>query len=99
MTIGRRRLLDLACLGLAFLLFPRMSQSADPAKPEKKSARDYAVVASVIDTHLDKKFAEAKIPASSQASDSEFLRRVYLDITGRIPSPQKAVTFLDSKAP
>ena len=40
-----------------------------------------------------------KILASGQADDAEFLRRVYLDITGKIPPPEKAAAFLDSKDP
>src|SRR5262249_17308038 len=33
------------------------------------------------------------------ADDAEFLRRVYLDITGVIPPADKAAAFLDSKDP
>ncbi|HEY7154182.1 MAG TPA: DUF1549 domain-containing protein [Gemmataceae bacterium] len=33
-------------------------------------------------------------PASANSSDGEFLRRVYLDVAGRIPSVEEARTFL-----
>ena len=33
------------------------------------------------------------------ATDEEFLRRVYLDITGTIPTADKARAFLDDKSP
>lgn len=36
-------------------------------------------------------------PASAKADDAEFLRRVYLDLAGRIPSVQEARAFLDDK--
>ncbi len=38
-------------------------------------------------------------PTSPLADDSEFLRRVYLDLTGRIPSSQEAREFLNESAP
>ncbi len=38
-------------------------------------------------------------PASPIADDAEFLSRVYLDLTGEIPSPAAAREFLDDKSP
>ena len=35
--------------------------------------------------------------ASSQCSDEVFLRRLYLTVTGALPTPQECVEFLDSK--
>jgi hypothetical protein len=35
--------------------------------------------------------------ASSQCSDEVFLRRLYLTVTGALPTPQETVKFLDSK--
>ncbi len=43
--------------------------------------------------------ATVKVPTSPQADDAEFLRRVTLDLTGRIPTYQQTVAFLDSKDP
>ena len=63
------------------------------------SKKDAAAVAKVIDAAIDKKLAEAKVPASPRASDEEFLRRAYLDITGVIPSAEKAKAFLDDASP
>jgi hypothetical protein len=59
--------------------------------------RQPLVISRQIDREIDQGLAEAKVPASPPASDAEFLRRVYLDITGRIPSAEKAAAFLDSK--
>src|SRR5262249_54917844 len=36
---------------------------------------------------------------SPLADDAEFLRRAYLDITGTIPTPEKAAAFLDGTDP
>jgi hypothetical protein len=46
---------------------------------------------------IHKKLTQAKVPCSAVADDAEFLRRVYLDLTGRIPTLEQAVRFLDSK--
>lgn len=72
-----------------------------PRKPKAPAGpvRDPAPAATVIDTEIDKNLAALKIPASPQADDAEFLRRVTLDLTGRIPTYQQTVAFLDSKAP
>lgn len=37
-------------------------------------------------------------PSSASAEDAEFLRRIYLDFAGRIPSSTEARRFLDDKA-
>ena len=55
------------------------------------------VVATAIDQHLNKGLASAKLKAVPRSDDAEFLRRVYIDLTGRVPTAEQAVTFLDSK--
>jgi hypothetical protein len=85
--------LGLACLFLVVGLSP--AAEPEPAAP----MRDAAPVAATIDRELGKRLAEAKVPTSAAASDAEFLRRVYLDITGRIPTAAQATAFLDSKDP
>jgi hypothetical protein len=77
---------------------------APPVVPPKPlvpplNTKDPVALAKFIDTHIDKKLLEAKIPASGVCSDSEFLRRVYLDLTGVIPPADKAKAFLDSTDP
>ncbi len=71
----------------------------EPKKEPAKPARDPAPTAAFIDAEVDRQLASLKVPASSQADDAEFLCRVTLDLTGRIPSYQQTVGFLDSKDP
>ncbi len=52
-----------------------------------------------INQAIQEQLDREKIPVSSLADDSEFLRRVYLDITGRIPTYEQTTAFLDSKQP
>lgn len=90
-------------VGAGVLLLAGLTRAADPTPPGERvktpAARDAAAVAAVIDRMLDKRLAEGKVPASPVASDGEFLRRVTLDITGRIPTPQQTTLFLNSSDP
>ncbi|MBP3956613.1 DUF1549 domain-containing protein [Gemmata sp. G18] len=60
-------------------------------------AKDAVALAKIIDTEINRQLADAKLTASTQSSDEEFLRRASLDITGVIPSAERAKAFLDSK--
>jgi hypothetical protein len=94
---------------VAFLLFVGSFAGADDPKPfkpvkppppqEKHPVRDAKAVASAIDREIDWKLAEAKVAASPMTEDAEFLRRVYLDLAGRIPTWDLAAAFLDSRDP
>jgi hypothetical protein len=55
-------------------------------------------VAAAIDRHLQQGLAAGKLRPAPRSDDAEFLRRVYLDLTGRVPIPEQAAAFLDSKA-
>ena len=56
-------------------------------------------MADLIDQHIDARLQEKGIPPAPRADDAEFLRRVYLDITGRIPVTQDVRDFLASTDP
>jgi hypothetical protein len=90
-------------VGAGVLLLAGLTWAADPTPPGERAktpaARDVAAIAAVIDRVLDRRLAEEKVPASPPASDAEFLRRVTLDITGRIPAAEQAARFLDSTDP
>jgi hypothetical protein len=47
-----------------------------------------------IDTHIEAKLRRDGIAAAALARDEEFLRRVTLDLTGRIPTTAEVVTFV-----
>ena len=47
-----------------------------------------------IDTHVNAKLRKLRIAPSDLCDDPTFLRRVYLDITGTLPSPDQVRTFL-----
>jgi hypothetical protein len=63
-----------------------------------RAKQDAIALAKTIDDQIDLKLQAEKIAPSTICTDEEFLRRVYLDITGVIPSADKAKAFLSSTA-
>ncbi len=79
---------------------PTKSKPANPKKLVRRtSSRDPAAVAAQIDRLVANALTKANVPASPPADDAEFVRRVTLDLTGRIPTWQQAAVFLDDPSP
>ncbi len=76
--------------GETVVLTPVVVRIAGPREPDQ--------VAAEIDRLVNAKLKDAKISASPQADDAEFLRRVYLDITGSVPPVAKTRAFLADTA-
>ncbi|HLH16644.1 MAG TPA: DUF1553 domain-containing protein [Bryobacteraceae bacterium] len=53
----------------------------------------------LIDQYIFGKMQADGVAPAPQSGDSEFLRRVYLDLTGRLPTVQQAQDFLNSTDP
>ena len=53
----------------------------------------------VVDTHTAKKWKELGITPSEPSTDEQFVRRVYLDLTGTIPNPADVTAFVADKDP
>ncbi len=81
----------LLMLGGAFLV----TSNARGATPDK----DAAALTATIDRHLAAAWEANKVQPPPLAGDAEFLRRLYLDLAGRIPSVAEARAFLDDKRP
>lgn len=52
-----------------------------------------------LDRHIDAVLKREGLEPSKQTNDTEFLRRIYLDMTGRIPTPEEVLDFVDDAAP
>lgn len=61
--------------------------------------RDAQAVARSIDQQIDAKLQAARVKPSPASDDAEFQRRIYLDLTGRLPSLDKVAAFIDSTGP
>src|SRR5262249_54437200 len=72
---------------------------AEKVLPERLAKMQTAGLSKKIDEVINKKLQAEQLPASPKADDAEFLRRVYLDLTGVIPSAEKAAAFLDDANP
>lgn len=84
-------------VSLGFLLsVPFVAQAAEPSK---RSAAQVRELASKIDARIDRALQKANLPASPASSDSEFIRRLWLDLHGVLPPAERVVAFLqDSSA-
>lgn len=56
-------------------------------------------IRNLIDQHLFSAMQQANIPHAPLANDYEFCRRVYLDLIGRIPTPEQLKAFVNSQEP
>jgi hypothetical protein len=69
------------------------------APPPRKARLNSAALTRAIDRALEQRLKAEKVTLSPRADDAEFLRRVYLDLTGHVPPAAKVAPFLDSKNP
>src|SRR5262249_53577181 len=85
---------------LAALLLPLGTAAADPPVPVKSPAASGAqALAEKIDRHVADRWTEAKVKPAPAAGDAEVLRRVSLDLAGRVPSVAEARAFFADKRP
>ncbi len=92
-TVGLGAVLLTACYALR--ADPPVKQEA-PAAPAPDAAQQ---LAAKIDHHVRARWKADGITPEPRADDAEFLRRVYLDLAGRIPAVSEVQTFLNDKAP
>jgi hypothetical protein len=79
---------------------PKPGKPVKPPPPqERHPAREVGPVVAAIDREIAARLTESRIAASPAADDAEFLRRVYLDLAGHIPTWNRAADFLDSRDP
>ena len=82
----------LFCTGLVLTLLPGMASAAELLPPDVPIER-------AIDHYIDGALKEAKIKPASAADDAALLRRLTLDLNGRIPTPWELDDYLNSKNP
>jgi hypothetical protein len=72
-----------------------LSTATARAAETKASGKSAAEVGRRIDEAIDARLKAEGVKPAEPADDAEFLRRVYLDLTGHIPPGPKAAAFLD----
>ena len=72
-----------------------------PVQPKgpRTTAGDARALAEQIDGLLAAKWSRANVRPAQSADDAEYLRRVYLDLVGKIPTAAEACSFLDDPSP
>jgi hypothetical protein len=74
---------------LARVLVPRPAAAAFPdVKPNN-----------FVDTHVLARLRQLNLPPADLADDATFLRRVSLDVTGELPTPEEVRAFLADQSP
>lgn len=68
-------------------------------RPGKERARNAVVRRNFIDDQIFGKMDADGVTAAPLTTDAEFLRRVSLDLTGRIPEPEAVTAFLNDTSP
>ena len=90
------RMLVLALLGLTLSASCGRCDDVSGSKPSLDSFRD---VVNDIDRIFETKWRDLGITLAEQSDDSMFLRRITLDLTGRIPSANDARAFVKDQRP
>ncbi len=82
----------LVTLALGAVLFVQSGSFVHAAEAVSVKAK-----AAQIDKLIAQDLAKNKLTANAPASDEVFVRRVYLDVIGRVPTQKEALAFLTSK--
>ena len=78
---------------LALSFFPIPGAAAEDLLPADKP------IPEAIDHYLAASLAKANVSPAQQVEDATYLRRVMLDLVGRIPTPPEAKAFAESQEP
>ena len=94
------------------MVLGQAKKPAKPAKPKiprlqstrqvaiakvKRDSKSVAVAAMRIDRMVEKNYEKHNVVAHPMTTDAQFVRRVYLDITGMIPTLPQVTSFLNDK--
>src|SRR5262245_57222161 len=74
--------------------FQAYSKAARPRSAAQPPRTHLADSGNFIDQIMARRLTADGVESAPRTTDAEFLRRIYLDVTGRIPSPDQAERFL-----
>lgn len=94
------RFLSFLTLAALILLSGKLDGAGKAPAPATATPKlNAAGLAKFIDQQLSQRLKEEKVTASPLADDAEFLRRACLDLTGKIPSVERTLAFLNDTNP
>src|SRR5262245_51862124 len=79
--------------------FIALAVAAAAGSGTRAGGPDPAALAAEIDRHVEARLASERVRPADPADDAEFLRRVYLDLHGVVPTPEEAARFLADTRP
>lgn len=78
---------------------PKPAPQVTPSTELRLNSQQVSAAAAAIDRHIATGLAKAGVSANARTDDHTWVRRVHLDIIGRIPSAREARVFLESDDP
>jgi hypothetical protein len=99
------KLMKLLTLPLLFLAAIHVAMATDPVPPTKvpvlpfENLADPALPAGQIDTYVFSKLTQLGIHPANLCSDAVFVRRVFLDVIGTLPTADEAASFINDTHP
>lgn len=87
-------------LGLVLAVFVTGAvPAAEPNSAESRRPEEARALAARIDHHIGAALTANGVRPAPRSGDGEFIRRAFLDLTGRIPDVTAARNFLDDRRP
>lgn len=71
---------------------------AEESADGTSSTQMWQSVTAKLDAIIDAKLAEEEVKPAGRSSDSEFLRRLYLDLVGTVPTPAEVEAFVADRS-
>lgn len=78
---------------------PATAAQCNPAQASANTPDDVDRLAATIDYRISERWSAEHVVAAPPADDAEFLRRVHLDLAGKIPSVADVRAFLEDTSP
>jgi hypothetical protein len=87
-------------LWISTFLFALACALPGPARAAgEPAAKDAKALAAAIDRHIAARWEAEGVKPSDPADDAEFMRRVYLDLAGKVPAVSEVREFLEDRSP
>ncbi len=96
LSMARKTLLGVTT---ALFVLHQVELQAETDHPNSTKALEVEKVTQIIDREITQKLKDQNLQSNPLTSDAEFMRRVYLDVTGCTPNQTEAQAFLSSQDP